>query len=398
MSVNIYVRYGDTLWYYSQLFQVPLELILDANPGVMPNSLQVARMIRIPGYMTETVVIRPGDTIWQIAQSRNIPVDAILLANDRLNPNAMYVGQRIKVPVRVTWRLVRTERDYDYATMIEDLNRLFEVYPFLRRRSIGTSVMGKSIPEVLIGRGEAKVHMNGSFHANEWITTPVLMRFLNDYALALTNQTGIRGRWMLPLYFRTTLSIVPMVNPDGVNLVIHGAPNEEPYRSNVLAINGGNTDFSGWKANIRGVDLNNQFPAEWEIEAGRKPKQPSPRDYPGTAPLTEPEANAMARLTGESNFARVLAFHTQGQVIYWGFLGYEPPESRILAQEFSRVSGYEAVQYVDSYAGYKDWFIQYWRRPGFTIELGQGVNPLPLSQFEEIYEESLGIMLANLYM
>ncbi|MFC3791495.1 hypothetical protein ACFOQM_22440 [Paenibacillus sp. GCM10012307] len=38
-----------------------------------------------------------------------------------------------------------------------------------------------------------------------------------------------------------------------------------------------------------------------------------------------------------------------------------------------------------------------WRRPGFTIELGQGVNPLPLSQFEEIAADSLGIFLAALY-
>ena len=53
---------------------------------------------------------------------------------------------------------------------------------------------------------------------------------------------------------------------------------------------------------------------------------------------------------------------------------------------------------IDSHAGYKDWFIQEFRKPGFTIELGLGVNPLPISQFDEIYSESLGIFLASLYM
>src|SRR5690606_173378 len=153
----------------------------------------------------------------------------------------------------------------------------------------------------------------------------------------------------------------------------HGLPAEEPYRSSVLQINQGNTDFSGWKANIRGVDLNNQFPALWELEAERRIKEPAPRDFPGPAPLTEPEAIAMAELTRESNFQRVLAFHTQGRVIYWGFENLEPPESEQLALEFARVSGYAPIRTVDSYAGYKDWFIQDWRRPGFTIELGQGV-------------------------
>lgn len=56
------------------------------------------------------------------------------------------------------------------------------------------------------------------------------------------------------------------------------------------------------------------------------------------------------------------------------------------------------IRYVDSHAGYKDWFIQEFRRPGFTIELGKGVNPLPISQFDVLYEEMLGIFLANYYI
>lgn len=76
----------------------------------------------------------------------------------------------------------------------------------------------------------------------------------------------------------------------------------------------------------------------------------------------------------------------------------EPPESETIVNEFARVSGYEPVKSANSYAGYKDWFIQDWRRPGFTVELGKGTNPLPISQFDEIYQKSLGIFLAGLYM
>jgi g-D-glutamyl-meso-diaminopimelate peptidase len=106
----------------------------------------------------------------------------------------------------------------------------------------------------------------------------------------------------------------------------------------------------------------------------------------------------MAELTRRRNFSRVIAFHTQGQEMYWGFENQEPPESEVLVNEFSRVSGYEPVKTIESYAGYKDWFIQDWRRPGFTIELGHGVNPLPISQFDEIYQKTLGIFLAGLCM
>lgn len=398
IRVQVAVRPGDTLWYYSQLFRVPLLLILDSNPGISPERLAVGQRVNIPGFVRTEHEVRPGDTLWRLALEQGIDVDAYLLVNPGVDPYRLQVGQVIYRPLRVTWMVVDGKRPYDYAALMGDINRLVEIYPFLGRRSIGRSVMGKSIPELTLGRGAKRVHVNGAFHANEWITTPVLMRFLNHYLLAVTNSVPIRGRVMLPLYQQTWLSMVPMVNPDGVDLVLNGPPSHEPYRSQVLNINGGSTDFSGWKANIRGVDLNDQFPARWEIEAERRPKQPSPRDYPGPRPLSEPESQAMANLTRQGHFDRVLAFHTQGEVIYWGFLGLEPPEAESLVNEFARVSGYRPIRYVDSYAGYKDWFIYEWRRPGFTVELGLGVNPLPLTQFDEIYEEALGILLASLYM
>lgn len=397
-DMDVYVRSGDSLWYYSQLFKIPFQLLMDSNRNINPQILSVGVRIQIPGYITTPYQIRPGDSLWSIGTSRNLPLDALLLANPSLNPMRLQIGQTINVPLRVTWRIVNGKQNYDFSTMMSDLGQLQTVYPFLQVSSIGNSVENRQIPEILIGSGEERVHYNASFHANEWITTPVLLTFLNDYALSLTNQKPIRGLDTFPLYLQTSLSIVPMVNPDGVDLVQNGLPDESPWRSRVIAWNNGSTDFSGWKANIRGVDLNDQFPARWELEQARNPKSPGPRDYGGESPLSEPEAIAMADLTRNRDFARVLAFHTQGEVIYWGFENLEPPESEAMVLEFSRVSGYEPVQTIDSYAGYKDWFIQDWRRPGFTVELGTGTNPLPLSQFDEIYEEVLGIFLAGLYL
>lgn len=397
--MDVFVRRGDALWRFSQIFRIPLQLILHSNLNINPAFLSVGQKIQIPGFVSVSYQVQPGDSLWLIAKRRNLPLDTIFLVNPSLDPNRLLVGQTIRVPLRITWRIVNGKQDYDHSTMMNDLRRLQSVYPFIQTPSIGNSVLGRDIPEVLIGTGNKRVHYNGSFHANEWITTPIVLTFLNDYLLSLTNQNTIRGRLTFPLYQQTTLSIVPMVNPDGVNLVIYGPSTaSEPWRSRVIQWNDGSTDFSGWKANIRGVDLNDQFPALWELERERNPKTPGPRDYGGESPLSEPEAIAMANMTRRRDFARVLAFHTQGEVIYWGFENLEPPESEDLANEFSRVSGYEPVKTIESYAGYKDWFIQDWRRPGFTIELGRGTNPLPITQFDEIYEKTLGIFLAGLYL
>ncbi|MBA9026967.1 MULTISPECIES: M14 family metallopeptidase [Bacillaceae] len=396
--MEVIVRKGDSFWDYSQLFGVNIQLIVDSNLGVNPSQLTVGQRIKIPGYVTVDYRVVAGDSLWSIAKQRHISVESIKLVNVNINPNALQIGQTIHVPLRITWRLVQGKQYYDYETMITDLTRLQNVYPFMKMPSIGNSVLGNKIPEVLIGSGNKRIHYNGAFHANEWITTPVIMTFLNDYLLSLTNNVAIRGLHTFPLYQETILSIVPMVNPDGVNLVLNGPPSIEPYQTRVVEYNNGQTDFKSWKANINGVDLNDQFPAEWEKEKARRRKSPGPRDYPGESPLSQKEAIAMANLTRKRDFQRVLAFHTQGKVIYWGFENLEPPESETIVKEFSRVSGYEPVQTIDSYAGYKDWFIQEWRRPGFTVELGMGINPLPLSQFDEIYEDTLGIMLAGLYM
>lgn len=396
--MEVYVIPGDSLWYYSLLFRIPIQLIIDSNRNINPQILSVGTRIQIPGYVTTQYQTRPRDSLWSIANSRGFQLDALILVNPALNPISLQIGQTINVPLRVTWRIVNGKQNYDFSTMMNDIRQLQTIYPFLQVSSIGNSVENRQIPEVSIGSGQKKVHYNASFHANEWITTPVLLTFLNDYALSVTNQAPIRGLDTFPLYLQTSLSIVPMVNPDGVDLVINGLPDESPWKSRVMEWNNESSDFSGWKANIRGVDLNDQFPAKWELERERNPKVPGPRDYGGESPLSEPEAIAMADLTRSRDFARVLAFHTQGEVIYWGFENLEPPESEAMVAEFGRVSGYEPVQTIDSYAGFKDWFIQDWRRPGFTVELGTGTNPLPLSQFDEIYEESLGIFLAGLYV
>lgn len=395
--MKIQARTNDSFEYYSQLFTLPLNLIIDSNPAANPKKLDAGDEINIPGFVSLPYCVKEGDTIWSVANSCKIAPDAIVILNQSANPNALIKGENLIIPKRVITPLINRKMHYDYSTMCTDILSLQNIYPFIKVNSIGESVLGNAIPEIRLGSGDKKININASFHANEWITTSIIMRFLNDYLLALTNWQAINGVFMAPFYQRISLSVVPMVNPDGVDLILNGPP--ESIRNDVVKINGGSTDFTAWKANIRGVDLNNQFSANWEIEKVRKePKAPAPRDYPGEAPLTEPEAIAMAALAQNSQFDRLVALHTQGEEFYWGYEGLEPPESAAIANEFERVSGYKAVQYVDSHAGYKDWFIQEFRKPGFTLELGKGINPLPFSQFNSIYHKTLPILIASFYM
>ena len=395
--MEVVARNGDTLSYYSRLFMIPIQLLIDSNSACNPESLKKGDCIKIPGFEAETLHLQDGDALWKIAGNRNISVDSLLLLNQALSMKDMHAGTAVIAPKRVMQKSVDARKKYDSQALRNDLEKLKEHFPFIQINILGKSVLENDIYEIRIGRGSRKVHMNGSFHANEWITSAILMSYVNDYLLAVTNGGKINNLETFPIYQHVDISIVPMVNPDGVDLVLNGP--DEPVRDKVVRINEGSMDFTGWKANINGVDLNNQFPAFWEIEKERKePKSPAPRDYPGEAPLSEPEAKIMAKLAEERKFNRMIAFHTQGKEFYWGYENFEPSESAMLANEFARLSGYKAVQNVDSHAGYKDWFIQEFRQPGFTLELGKGINPLPLSQFDDIYKDVLGIFLASLYL
>ena len=156
------------------------------------------------------------------------------------------------------------------------------------------------------------------------------------------------------------------------------------------------------KANIRGIDLNLQYPAGWsiarEIKFAAGYTRPGPRDYVGPAPLTAPESLAMYGFTRALDPQLTLSYHTQGRVIYWQYDGYDVPGSKAIAERFAAASGYAVAEtpYASGHAGYKDWFLQDFRRPGFTIEAGSGENPLPLSQFPDIWSDNLGILLGGM--
>lgn len=349
------------------------------------------------GYVNQTV--RPGDTLYRLSVQYGSTVRAIEIANPGIDPLNLTVGAALTVPLGFT-PLVPTGINWFSELVSFCCEGLAARYPFLASGEIGRSVMDRPLWLLRMGSGPNRVFYNAAHHANEWITTPLLLRFVEALARAYAYDQAISGENAREIMSTTTLAVAPCVDPDGLDLVT-GDLTSGPFYENAAAIsrNFPGIPFpSGWKANIRGTDLNLQYPAGWEqareIKFSQGYTRPAPRDFVGDGPLTAPESLAVYNFTLSYSPALTLSYHTQGQVIYWKFLNYEPAGAREIAERFSRASGYavEDVPYVSSFAGYKDWFIQDYDLPGYTIEVGLGENPLPLTDFDRIYADNLGIL------
>lgn len=345
--------------------------------------------------------IEKGERLNDIAKKYHSSVQRILIANPQLNPFLMDAPNGIIIPIKQT--IIDETRPYDYNQLKFDLMLLKTYYPFIEVDTIGLSVEGREIYCIRFGTGENTVIYNGAHHGNEWITSILLLKWLEDICYAFSINASIKGYDIKNIFKSSQIFIIPMVNPDGVELVVNGFKNIKTNQNKLLKMNNYSADFCQWKSNINGVDLNRNYPAGWH-EYKKLEKQfnihgPGPCKFAGFGPLSEPESRCMSSFTKRLDSRLTLSFHSQGEVIYWQFLGKGVSDSDVIARALSKVSGYsledEALD--AAYGGYKDWYINHFSKPGFTIEVGLGQNPLEIEQFPEIYEKNeVLLMLASI--
>lgn len=347
----------------------------------------------------ENYLIKSGDTLSKIAQTYQISLNSLMALNPGIDPLNLQIGQVINVPV--PFDIVQTDINYTYEIMVRDIQSLKNRYPFIEVGIAGKSVLGKNLYTLKLGNGPVEVFYNAAHHGLEWITSPLLMKFTENFAKAYSQGRTLSGYDLRDIWQRNTIYIMPMVNPDGVNLVLQGLQRDNPFYDQLIAWNNGRMNFGVvWQANIRGVDLNHNYDASWQLSKQAQSTYgiygPGPTRFSGPYPESEPESKAVADFTRNHNFRLVLAYHSQGEVIYWTYQDKTPPEALRIGEVFARISGYSLAEAtgITSYAGYKDWFIDKYRRPGYTVEVGLGTNPLPIAQFAEIYQDNEGVLLA----
>ncbi len=288
--------------------------------------------------------------------------------------------------------LLRYEEPVTYDLMLEYI-KIFEArYGCMRVSELGRTVLGRPIPMITLGKGKKGVLYVGAHHGMEWITTAILLKFVNEYCELFYSNGKIGHTSINYLSSVRTLYIVPMLNPDGVEYSVRGLSEDNPIRDRVISMNGGSEDLSKWQANARGVDLNHNYDAGFyeylKTEEGAAFIGGAPTKCAGESPESEPETSSLANFVrANPNIKMTLSLHSQGEEIYSGE-GYGSADiSRRVGDVLSMLSGYRHTRPRGSavYGGFTDWVTGELGIPAYTVECGKGTNPLPIESLFEVY-------------
>ena len=297
---------------------------------------------------------------------------------------------------------------YTYQRMEADIQLLKARYEGVTVDSIGTTVDGRNMYRIVIGNPNAdkKMLVLASIHAREYITTPLVMRQIQEMLDRKANgETALN---------EVCIQFVPMANPDGVEIsqrALNGLDKDSSKQSVRRIIESWsdwgllenqdkyNWYLNKWKNNVNGVDLNHNFPTQGWAKLNDNRGKASSEFYKGPSAASEPETQAIIKLVNEQKFSQVLNYHAQGQIIYWSQMHAAKEvleKDKAMGLIAARRTGYALVDPAadgSRYgAGFKDWLD--WEKgiPNITLEVGLGVSPVPETQIEKIWQQNKGLL------
>lgn len=335
-----------------------------------------------------------------------VPFDRVFLPGESVTrEEAVMTLARVRLPeLRLTNApvVVQPKQRYTYGLLASDLQRLAAGYPdLLELRVIGESVEGRQIYAVRLGHGETEIFLDASKHASEWLTTPVLMKMLEDYAHHASYGYLYGGYDVAAMLKEVTFWFIPMVNPDGVTLVLEGpdATESSAFVHSVRQRHNGSIQFRDWKANIRGVDLNRQFPTGWQNMVNVQ-RSPAPSHFKGYEPLSEPEARALYDFALERRPSMVISYHQRGEFLFWYYRqkGEQLARDRRIVQGLAALTGYSFGHYLTNGGKYRDWAIRELGIPAVVVEVGRHVGLV--NEWPRIWKQNryLGLVAAELLL
>lgn len=298
-------------------------------------------------------------------------------------------------------RIVETNQPYSYEIMKKNIVNIHNEYKAAKVEKIGKTHFGRTIYAIKLGSGKRNIILIGAHHGREWMTSMLLMKKLEEYAIAYQNQADY-GHISTEILDDVSIWFIPMLNPDGVTIQQNDL-NQFPvnHQKQLLTMNDEMKNFERWKANGMGVDLNRQYPAGWK-ELRNHPNSPHYQFYKGKKPFEAKEVRVLKKFIHKINPEIAVAYHSAGREVFWKYQnGRNLHRDKHIAKKISKLTGYKLSNPPKhaTGAGFTDWFITKYQRPALTIEISPlvGETSPPLSFFEAEWERNkyVGLILAK---
>lgn len=281
----------------------------------------------------------------------------------------------------------------DHTRMMQYISCFRERYSFLQVQNIGSSVLGKNIPLLSLGEGDKCVLYVGALNGMDWMTTILLLRFINEYAEYYRTGRQIYGLYLPYLFHQRRILVIPMLNPDAVDYVLHGITAENPLYERLIKMNGGSMDFSHWQANGRGVDLKYNFDVGFEEYRTHANSigitEGCSSGFGGESAESEPETAYLCQYVRyiQPQLHTIVCLQTPGENIFYSADSTILPRNLALAKILSRLTSYTLLSPNDSCksASCVDWATKKLQIPAYTVSCGRGQRPLPQEQYFCIY-------------
>ena len=252
---------------------------------------------------------------------------------------------------------------YTYTRMLFALRSLCEKYgEIISVLCAGRSEQGRSIPVISLGKGEKKFLSVGAVHGREYVSTGFLLMCIEEYIRTYCKGDMLRGFDVRKILNEYTFHIVPMANPDSVEIALgRAAPCVREK------------DFSAffYKNNSNNVNINGNFPYLWDCV-------PKSRQG-GEKEASESETRFLISLCEEYRYENLLSFHSRGDCLYWRDDGNGEITGDIkLAEKLGDTCGFSfcpPTKEAEDYAGgFENWFRYRFSRPAICVELVKNEN------------------------
>ena len=291
---------------------------------------------------------------------------------------------------------------YSYADLMEDLDSLQSLYPECIRYELRDSTLqGRPIPVVYFGERDDDipqkvVMIQASMHAREYMTAQLVMSMLEHYAACFCNNDFYKTYNLHSLFQHVMFVIMPMVNPDGVEIAQNGEAGvfTDEAREWVRGKRNEGIVFDQIKSNARGVDINRNFSNGFgKAKFARKEKDFY--HYPGPEPNSEVESKLMLAVSKEFPYVCFLNYHTSGEKVYYGCMNAAERVNKAalcMSQAIKRCTNYPLYGPNSAHPSgtWADEVEKIYLRPSATIEIGSK-NPVPIHEFQAIYEKNLWV-------